>query len=67
MADAEAIAFPAQLGLSGPLSAAAAKTGSSDFHALWSGQAGALNRSLPATDLVALLVEESRKIFEARS
>ena len=67
MSDAEAVAFPAQLQMSGPLSAAAAKAGSSEFHALWSGQAGALNRSLPAGELVALLVEETRKILEARS
>ncbi|MDP6953016.1 MAG: nitronate monooxygenase [Alphaproteobacteria bacterium] len=65
MANAEPVAFPAQLQLSGPLSAAAAKAGSSEFHALWSGQAAALNRSLPAGELVALLVEETKAIFEA--
>ena len=67
MADSEPVAFPAHLQMSGPLSVAAAKAGSSEFHALWSGQAGALNRSLPAGDLVALLVEETKAIFEARS
>ena len=63
MEGADAIAFPSQLSLTRALAAAGAKAGSSDFHALWSGQAGTLNRALPAGELVERLVEETRTIL----
>jgi nitronate monooxygenase len=50
-------AFPQMYALSEPILAAAGD-GEASFHLY--GQAGSLNRELPAADLVALLVEESR-------
>jgi nitronate monooxygenase len=52
--------FPLMNGLSGPLRAAGAKRGSPDFVALWSGQAGPMNRELSAAELLARLIEEAR-------
>jgi nitronate monooxygenase len=51
--------FPAMYALSGPLSEAK----SSDFAFHLYGQAAALNRELPATELMRLLVAEAGKIF----
>lgn len=57
-ADYPQLPFPAQNSLVAPLRAASAKAGREDCLALWSGQAGALARVLPAAELVATLVAE---------
>jgi nitronate monooxygenase len=59
MAGADALPFPAQASLSGPLARAAAERGSADFLPLWSGQAVGLSRVLPAAELVQALVHEA--------
>lgn len=51
--------FPAQHALTSPLRTASAKAGTPDFVALWSGQAAALSRALPAAELVRALVDET--------
>lgn len=56
--------FPAQNKLTGPLRAVSARDGSLDHVAAWSGQAGSLARPLPAGDLVAALVAETREAIE---
>jgi nitronate monooxygenase len=61
--EGEAAPFPLQRSLTGPLAAAAQAEGSADFSTLWSGQAAALNRALPAAELVELLVREARAIL----
>lgn len=53
------IAFPAQLSISSPLSAAAAERGSSNFLAMWAGQATPLAREIPAGELVNAIVAEA--------
>ncbi|MGO1462243.1 MAG: hypothetical protein ACTHV7_07960 [Oleiphilaceae bacterium] len=40
--------------------AAASKLGNREFAAHWAGQGAPMTRELPAADLVALIVEESR-------
>ncbi len=59
----EALAFPLQYGLTGPLQAASLKKGSDDMLALWAGQAVALNRAMPAGELLEALVEETRAVL----
>ena len=59
-------AFPLMYGFSAPLKQAGEAQGTADFEALLYGQAAALNRALPAAELVALLVEEPRAVFAAR-
>ena len=56
---AEAPAFPLAGGALAPLKAAAEAKGSADFSALWSGQAAALGREMPAGDLTHLLAREA--------
>jgi nitronate monooxygenase len=56
---AEAPAFPLAGGALAPLKAAAEAKGSADFTSLWSGQAAALGREMPAADLTKLLVQEA--------
>jgi nitronate monooxygenase len=58
--------FPAMYGLSAPLrdSTVAGETG--EFQFLLYGQAAALNRELPAADLVRTLVDEARAILGPR-
>jgi len=56
---AEAPAFPLAGGALAPLKAAAEAKGSADFSALWSGQAAALGRELPAGALTKLLAQEA--------
>ncbi|MDA0704660.1 MAG: nitronate monooxygenase, partial [Proteobacteria bacterium] len=62
MADREddTLPFPLQYSVTRPLQAASREQGSDAFLSLWAGQAVALNRVLPAADLVELLVEETR-------
>ncbi len=57
------LAYPAQFSLSEPLGVAAAKQGSSDFLAMWAGQAAPLARELPAAELVAQIVGEARNVL----
>ena len=64
MRDAPTLEFPAQNTLTGPLRAAAAKAGNSDFPALWAGQAGALARQMPAASLLATLRDETLEAIE---
>ncbi len=51
--------FPINNTLTGPLRKASAEAGKGDFMALWSGQAAALSKSLPAAELVETLVAET--------
>ena len=57
--------FPLQYSLTRPLQAAGGAKGSDEFLALWAGQAVALNRALPAAELVETLIEETRAAFAA--
>ena len=51
--------FPINNTLTGPLRKASAEAGKEDFMSLWSGQAAALSKSLPAAELVETLVAET--------
>jgi nitronate monooxygenase len=53
--------FPLAMGELPPLRAAAEQNGSIDFTPLWSGQAAALAREMPAKKLIDLLVREATK------
>src|SRR5690606_22657474 len=55
----DAPAFPLAAGALAPLRAAAEAQGSADFSALWSGQAAALCREMPARELTQLLAREA--------
>lgn len=48
------------------LNTAASKLGNHEFAAHWAGQGAPMARELPAADLVALMVEESRPRIEAK-
>jgi nitronate monooxygenase len=50
--------------LGGPLRRHGAKTGNSDFIALWSGQSAAMNKQMPAAELFQNLVEEAQAILQ---
>ena len=58
-AEADILAFPLQASQTWPLALAAAARGSSEFMAMWAGQAYQLNRAMPAAELVATLVREA--------
>jgi nitronate monooxygenase len=51
--------FPLPLGEPGPLRDAAEQKGSRDFTPLWSGQAAALSREMPAAMLMQITVKET--------
>jgi nitronate monooxygenase len=51
--------FPLPMGELAPLRAAAEQNGSTDFTPLWSGQAAALAREMPAKMLIDILVREA--------
>src|SRR5262249_12595369 len=53
--------FPLPMGELPPLRAAAEQGGSTDFSPLWSGQAAALAREMPAKMLIDVLVREAAK------
>jgi len=55
--------FPIPNSLTGPLRSASGKAGSTDYMSLWSGQAGALSRDLPAGELVETLITEAEDII----
>jgi len=61
----EALDFPDQYSMTGPLQAASAKKGSDEMLAMWAGQAVALNRPMPAEELLEKLVEEARSVLAA--
>jgi nitronate monooxygenase len=61
----ESLAFPLQYGLTGPLQVASLKKGSDEMLAMWAGQAVALNRAMPAAELIETLVEETRAVLAA--
>jgi nitronate monooxygenase len=56
--------FPTMYSFSEPLTQASANTGNSDFQFVLYGQAAALNRELPAAELVALLIDEARGVLK---
>jgi nitronate monooxygenase len=56
---ADAPAFPLAGGALAPLRAAAEAKGAADFTPLWSGQAAALGREMPATELTRRLAQEA--------
>jgi nitronate monooxygenase len=58
-------AFPTAGGALGPLKAKAEAAGSSDFSALWSGQAASLCRDIAAGDLTRQLAEDAAQRLEA--
>jgi nitronate monooxygenase len=63
MANSDAILpFPLQHAATTPLRSAAAAKGDARFLALWSGQAAALSRGLPAGELMRQLIEESERL-----
>jgi nitronate monooxygenase len=55
--------FPTMYGFSEPLMAASEETGNPDFRFLLYGQAAALNRELPAADLIAHLIDEAQGVL----
>jgi nitronate monooxygenase len=63
----DAPAFPLAGGALLPLKAAAEAKSSSDFTSLWSGQAAALGRALPAAELTHKLVREALSRLQALS
>jgi nitronate monooxygenase len=64
MREAPQLPFPAQNALTGKLRAASAKAGNPEFVSMWSGQAAALSRALPAADLVAALEAETLECLD---
>jgi nitronate monooxygenase len=60
-------AFPLAANAIAPLRAAAEKKGSGDFSPLWSGQAAALGRALPAGELTKKLAAEALERLRALS
>ncbi len=63
---AEAPAFPLAGGALAPLKAAAEAKGAADFTSLWSGQAAALGREMPAAELTRLLAQETLARMDRR-
>lgn len=59
------IAFPAQLSISGPLATTASEQGSSEFLAMWAGQAAPMVRGLPAAELVEVIMAEAEEALGA--
>ncbi len=57
--------FPTMYGFSGPLQQADSEHAGNDFDFTLYGQATALNRQLPAAELVERLVEETQSIFKS--
>lgn len=63
--EAQTAAFPIQYGLTAPLREESARRGDGDFQSMWAGQAAALNRTLPAAELIDALVKETRAVFRS--
>jgi nitronate monooxygenase len=62
---ADTPAFPLAASATGPLRAAAERQGSGDFSPLWSGQAAALGREMPAGELTRRLAADALTRFAA--
>ena len=62
----EAAPFPLQESLTAPLYTDSLRRDSPEFGVHLSGQAAALNRAMPAAELVDTLVSEARDIMEVR-
>jgi nitronate monooxygenase len=56
--------FPILNTLTGPMRKASAEAGNPDFVSLWSGQAAALNKTLPAGELLEVLVTETETVLK---
>jgi len=67
LADLEdrAAPYPTQISLTAPLKKDAPDSAVADFSSLWSGQAAALTREMPAADLVRTLAEETHDRLRA--
>lgn len=63
----DAPAFPTAGGALAPLKAAAEARGSADFGSLWSGQAAALGREMPAAELTRQLARDAQARLKALS
>jgi nitronate monooxygenase len=61
MGDAEALEFPVQVSLTGPLMQVNSDAARRAFLPLWAGQAAPLIRDLSAATLIDTLVAESRE------
>jgi nitronate monooxygenase len=66
MADNEALPFPLQASLVGPLWQSPNEQARASFMPFWAGQAAALAKEMPAGQLVEKLVSEARSILEMR-
>jgi nitronate monooxygenase len=55
--------YPVQNALTQPIRQAAAKAGRGEYLSLWAGQAAAMGRGLPAAELFAALVRETRDVL----
>jgi nitronate monooxygenase len=64
---AEVPPFPTAANALAPLRAAAEKAGSGDFSPLWSGQAAALGRAMPAAELTRALAKDALARLKALS
>ena len=56
--------FPIQNALTGPLRTASAMAGSPDFISLWAGQGCGMSRSMPAPDLMDMLIKETDEVLK---
>ena len=52
--------YPVQNALTGPIRQAAGKAGRGEYLSLWAGQAASMSRGLPAAELFAALIQETR-------
>ncbi len=59
--------FPTMKTFSDPLREASEKRGDSDFQFLLYGQAAALNRELPAAELMERLIDEAQRALKSQS
>ena len=60
--DETLLPYPLQYAISGLLRRAAGKSGNTDFLSMWSGQGVGMLRTLPAAQLVAELMQETRRL-----
>lgn len=57
-------AFPIPNALTGALRAASLKNGTPEYVSLWSGQAGAMSREMPAAELMETLISEADAVMK---
>ena len=60
----DAAPFPSQTSLTAPLRKAAARDNAAELRLLWSGQAVALNRTMPAAELTVTLIKEAQACLD---